>query len=114
MHRFTTVLCLFVLTNCGSSEQQRRAYIMDRIEATAKLPEGWEGVSNYYRYYAYSMSEQGQKSVEAQFVQSERPGREWVEYHDLPQGMDAGCGVISVTFDVVGDRVVSALCNGLP
>ncbi|EXS68034.1 hypothetical protein BF95_23755 [Sphingobium sp. Ant17] len=114
MKRFGTVLYLLALTDCGSLERQKRSYFMDKIEATAKLPKGWEGISNYHRYYAYSPSENGQKSVEAQFVLNERPGREWVEYEDLPIGIDAGCTVISVTFDVASDRVASALCNGTP
>lgn len=84
---------------------------MDRVEATADLPDGWEGVANYDRYYAFSGSADG-RHVTAAFVFSKKPGRQWVDRADLPDGTDQGCLVIIVEYDVKADKVLSAVCNG--
>jgi hypothetical protein len=113
MRKHGTIFLALSLASCGTPEQQKRTHIMDRIEATAKLPKGWEGISNYYRYYAYNAGETGRTSVEAAFVLSDRPGREWVPYDSLPNGMDQGCTIITVQYDIGADRVMSAKCNGV-
>lgn len=113
VRRLGILLYAITLASCGTPAQQQHVRIMDRIETTAKLPEGWEGIANYYRYYAFDASVPGRNWVEAAFVLSDRPGREWVPYADLPIGSDQGCTVITVKYDIATDRVMLATCNGV-
>ena len=95
--------------------ETEQAQLMDRIERAVRLPDGAGALSSYARYYAWQQREDGVRKVIAVYenLTGARPGRHWVAETELPVIMDGGCGVVSLSYDVAGQRIEHVSCNGV-
>ncbi len=106
----TTFLCLTSLTllACSSSLDRRRVELLDRLEATLKLPSGAAPLNHYKRFYSDGPNGQ----ILGEFIREgkENDKRQWVAH--LPIIDDGGCGIVHVRFDPKSSRS-EAWCNGV-
>lgn len=95
--------------------------IMARIERDVRLPEGAAPLDSYARHYAWQQGRDGRRKVVAIYVSAPLahgsgtpPGRDWVDDEAaLPMIDDGGCDVISLRYDLVGQRIEQVVCNGV-
>lgn len=112
------VITVLLLSGCESPPPRTKSQIMDRIEASWRIPMafgwrvfGWRGVGRYNRFYGLSAD---RRKVHAAFIIppfGEEPARYWVG--DLPpaQGWDMGCNKIEIVYDVASQTVEQAQCD---
>ena len=93
-----------------SEGQPELAAIMDKIEATRRMPAAAAPVAAYVRFYAWADIQK--TKVTAVFVKSETPGRRWVDFDDLPMVMDGGCRVVELVYDVKIGFIEDIYCHG--
>ena len=84
--------------------------IMDRIETSGRLPAGAGPVTGYFREYAWADVQK--TKVTAIYRRSDRPGRRWIDFDDLPMVMDGGCAVIELVYDVKRGGLDEIYCHG--
>lgn len=87
--------------------------IMDRIEATRRMPANASPVATYARYYAWA--DAAKTKVTAIYVSlgGAAPGRRWVDFDELPLIDDGGCGVVELIYDVKTGVIEDVYCNGI-
>jgi len=83
--------------------------IMDRIEASGRLPTGAAPVTGYFREYAWADIQK--TKVTAVYRRSDTPGRRWIDFDDLPMVMDDGCAVVELVYDVKRQAVDEIYCH---
>ena len=139
--RSAMLLALLPLAACSSSEEavpaaesgqqdgigaaapppapdDRRARLMDEIEAGLAMPEGAKPLNRYKRSYAFTREtpddDQGARErVIGVFVTSPEPGRQWVEDEArLPRLLDGGCRMVRLVFDPAAGKIDWIACNG--
>lgn len=94
-----------------SAGQPELAALMDKIEATRRMPAGSSPVASYARYYAWADPQK--TKVTAIFTKFDPPGRRWVMFDELPTIADGGCSVIELIYDVKTGVIDDIYCNGI-
>ncbi|WP_177204002.1 hypothetical protein [Sphingobium sp. AP50] len=102
---------IIALPGCTESSKRESEELMAKIETKIAMPQRAWPLKDYSRYY-YWASDTDHRKVYGVLSMDRKPGRWWVEVDEAPQIMDGGCSVISLTYDVLSDRVVSIFCNG--
>jgi len=85
--------------------------IMDKIEATGRMPAGAAPVAGYFRQYAWADIQK--TKVTAVYQRSNSPGRRWVDFDDLPMVGDGGCAVVELVYDVKTGGLDEIYCHGV-
>ena len=103
--RLRPLLLAFAIPACAASPSEE---IIDRIEATVRMPAGANSLARYRRYY-----HRDEQAVIGTYVLSSNPGREWRTKDKTILVLDGGCGVVNVVFSIKENRVTYADCNGV-
>ncbi len=85
-----------------------RAQLIAWIEARIVLPPGAAPLESYERLYA----ERDNGEIVALYRRSDRPGRRWIGYVDLPLVLDGGCAFIDVRVSADPAAPIHAECHG--
>lgn len=76
------------------------------------MPTGASPLPLYERFYAWEARDDGVRKVFGTFLRGRGSGRHWVNQSELPLVMDGGCDIITLTYDVVTDRIERVERNG--
>ena len=93
-----------------SAGQPELIAIMDKIEATRRMPTGAAPVTGYFRQYAWADIQK--TKVTAIYQRSNTPGRRWIDFDDLPMIDDGGCAVVELVYDVKTGGLDEIYCHG--
>ena len=94
-----------------SAGQPELIAIMDKIEATRRMPTGAAPVTGYFRQYAWADIQK--TKVTAIYQRSNTPGRRWIDFDDLPMIDDGGCAVVELVYDVKTGGLDEIYCHGM-
>ena len=116
--RHSVILAAIGLAACSGEAERSHALLMQKIEATVRLPKGAAQLERYNRYYAMNGPVVIAIYIRADMAAAPKSAPEkgvsrWVgDKRGLPNYSDGGCDIVDLVYDPATQTFSQISCQG--